>query len=239
VAGADGLHSQTRALVFGAEASFETFLGCYVAALRVGKYRPREELTYVSHTVPGRHVARAALRDDETLLFLACAAELIGEYPSADRQKEALRHAFGGMRWQVPGILDAIDEARDVYFDRVSQIHVPHWANGRVVLLGDAAACPSLLAGEGTGLAMIEAYVLARELSADGDFARAFAAYDARLRAFVTGKQRTAPRLRGFFVPRSALGLGVRNVIVNALGKRFVAKRFVASALRDGLALPR
>ena len=41
-----------------------------------------------------------------------------------------------------------------MYFDRVSQIHLAHWSAGRVAVIGDAAACASLLAGEGTGLAM-------------------------------------------------------------------------------------
>ena len=34
VVGADGLHSQVRALVFGPEGQFERFLGCYVATVR-------------------------------------------------------------------------------------------------------------------------------------------------------------------------------------------------------------
>ena len=47
-----------------------------------------------------------------------------------------------------------------------------------MALVGDAAACPSLLAGEGTGLGMLEAYALAGELHrADGNCARALAAY--------------------------------------------------------------
>jgi len=31
------------------------------------------------------------------------------------------------MGWEVPKLLDAMDAAEDVYFDRVSQIHLPHW----------------------------------------------------------------------------------------------------------------
>jgi 2-polyprenyl-6-methoxyphenol hydroxylase-like FAD-dependent oxidoreductase len=42
------------------------------------------------------------------------------------------------------------------------------WTEGRTALIGDAAAAVSLLAGEGTGLAMAEAYVLAGELQACG-----------------------------------------------------------------------
>ncbi len=239
VVGADGLHSRVRELAFGPEARFEAFLGCYVAAFRIPGYPHRDELTYVSHTVPRRHVARVALRNDETLVLLLCRAELIGADPPRDRRKDALRRAFGDMRWEVPEILDRMDEADDVYFDRVSQVHLPRWSAGRVGLVGDAAACPSLLAGEGTGLAMVEAYVLAGELHrAGGDLARAFAAYDARLREFVTAKQKSAVRFRGFFMPPTGLALRLRNLSFSALSVPFLAKRWLARSLKDDLQLP-
>jgi 2-polyprenyl-6-methoxyphenol hydroxylase-like FAD-dependent oxidoreductase len=238
VIGADGLHSQVRELAFGLEAQFETFLDCYVAAFRVAGYPRRDELTYVSHTVPKRQVARVSLRNDETLVLLVCRAELIDD-PPEEQQRVALRRAFGDMGWEVSEILAGMDEADYVYFDRVSQIHLTRWYSGRIGLLGDAAACPSLLAGEGTGLAMIEAYVLAGELRrADGDFTRAFAAYDARLRPFVTAKQKGAVWFRGFFAPETTLGLKVRNFAVNALNTRFFAKWLLGRSLNDDLELP-
>jgi 2-polyprenyl-6-methoxyphenol hydroxylase-like FAD-dependent oxidoreductase len=36
------------------------------------------------------------------------------------------------------------------------------WSQGRVALIGDAAFCSSLLAGQGAALAMIAAYVVGR-----------------------------------------------------------------------------
>ncbi len=239
VVGADGLHSQVRELVFGPEAQFEKSLGCYAAAFRIAGYPRRDELTYVSHTVPKRQVARVALRNDETLVLLICRTELIGGDPPRDQQKAALRRAFGDINWEVPEILDAMDNVDEVYFDRVSQIHLPRWTSSCVGLVGDAAACPSLLAGEGTGLAMTEAYVLAGELHrTGGDFARAFAAYEARLRSFVTAKQKAALRFRGFFAPESVLTLKMRNLAVDALSIPFLTKRLLARSLRDDLDLP-
>ncbi len=239
VIGADGLHSRVREVVFGPDARFETSLDCYVAAFRIPGYPHRDELTYVSHTVPKRQVARVALRKDDTLVLLVCRADVLGGDPPRDLRKKALRRAFGDMRWEVPEILDGMDRVDDVYLDRVSQVHLPRWSAGRVGLIGDAAACPSLLAGEGTGLAMVEAYVLAGELHrAGGDFARAFAAYEARLREFVTAKQKAALRFRGFFAPRSALALKVRNISLNALSIPFFAKRWLARSLNDDLELP-
>ena len=62
-----------------------------------------------------------------------------------------------------------MDPVQEIYYDRVSQIRMDCWSKGRVMLLGDAAACVSLLAGEGCGLAMTEAYVLAGELQRAGN----------------------------------------------------------------------
>jgi 2-polyprenyl-6-methoxyphenol hydroxylase-like FAD-dependent oxidoreductase len=238
VVGADGLHSQVRELTFGPEVRFETSLGCHVAAFRLRGYPRRDELTYVSRTVPMRQVARVALRDDQTLVLLICRSELIDGDPPREQQKAALRRAFGVMKWEVPDILNRMDAVDDVYFDRVSQIHLPQWSAGRVALIGDAAACASLLAGEGTGLAMIEAYVLAGELHrAGGHIDRALAAFEAQLRSFVTTKQRAALRFRSFFAPRTALALRVRNIAVRSLSIPLVANRFIGS-LRDDLELP-
>src|SRR5258708_4274427 len=48
----------------------------------------------------------------------------------------------------------------DLHFDRVSQIHMQAWSRGRIALFGDAAFCASLMAGQGSALAMTAAYVL-------------------------------------------------------------------------------
>ena len=128
VVGADGLHSHVRALSFGPETQFERFLDCYVAAFRIRGYPLREELTFVSHTVRGRQAARVSLRDDETMVLLVCGTERIGaDHHGHGDPRPVLRQAYGDMGWEVPELLDAMDAAEDVYFDRVSQIHLPHW----------------------------------------------------------------------------------------------------------------
>ena len=88
---------------------------------------------------------------------------------------------------------------------------------------------------------MTEAYVLAGELDrADGDFARAFAAYErAAAHASWPPSRRPLSRFRGFFAPQTTLGLKVRNVAVSALSHRFLAKHLLARSLHDDLELPR
>ncbi len=166
VMGADGLHSRVRGLVFGSEEGVEVTLGYHVAAFELEGYRPRDELVAVNHAVPGRQVSRLSLRDDtDTLSVRVSRRVLSGSTPSNDHERRtALRTAFGEVGWECPGILEAMDDISDIYFDRVSQIRMERWSKGRTALIGDAAACVSLLAGEGTGLAMMEAYVLAGEL---------------------------------------------------------------------------
>ena len=69
-----------------------------------------------------------------------------------------------------------VGRCRRHLFRSVSQIRMDTWSKGRTALIGDAAACVSLLAGEGTGLAISEGYVLAGELNkCGGNYAAAFA----------------------------------------------------------------
>lgn len=73
------------------------------------------------------------------------------------------------------------------YCQEVIQIHTDTWSQGgRVVLLGDAAYCPSPITGMGTTGAFVGAYVLAGEITRHNqNLARAFAEYDRTLRPFV------------------------------------------------------
>ena len=241
VVGADGLHSGVRALAFGPESQFERFLGCYIAAFRIRGYPHRDDLTHVSHTVRRRQAGRVSLRNDETLVLLVWRADPAETGIPRGRQDQlaAVRRAFGDMGWETPELLEAMDDAVDFYLDRVSQIRMPRWSAGPVVLLGDAAASPSLLAGEGAGLAMLEAYVLAGELHrANAHPSVAFAAYERQLRRLVTAKQDSAVWFRGFFAPDTGLGLTVRNLAVRMLSYQLVAQPVMARALRDNFELP-
>jgi 2-polyprenyl-6-methoxyphenol hydroxylase-like FAD-dependent oxidoreductase len=190
---------------------------------------------------PGRQVARFAERDGSSLILFVFTADRLDVTPpdGPGAAKAALRQVFAGMGWEVPHMLAAMDEADEVYFDRVSQIVMPRWSEGRVVLLGDAAACVSLLAGEGSSLAMTEAYVLAGELArARGDMHVAAAAYERRLRPLLEAKQKSARKFAGAFAPRTALGIGFRNFVSRLLAFRPVADYFVGRDLRDDFELP-
>ncbi len=241
VIGADGLHSRVRRLAFGPEAEFEVPLSYHVAAFEAEGYRPRDELVAVSHAVPGRQITRLSLRNDRTLfLFVFRDEYLTAESPSNERErKSVLKNVFADVAWECPWILAAMDDANSLYFDRVSQIRMNYWTKGRTALIGDAAACVSLLAGEGTGLAMAEAYVLAGELHRSrGDHIAAFARYQERMMPFLKRKQESAVKFASSFAPKSAFGITFRNTVTRLLRIPFIADFFIGRAVRDDIELP-
>jgi len=126
----------------------------------------------------------------------------------------------------------------------VSQIRMEKraglWTQGRVTLLGDAASCVSLLAGQGSALAMVAAYILAGELHrASGDHVQAFDRYQKLFAPFVQAKQKAALRFAGFFAPKSKAALFVRNQAMNLLRIPWVANFTIAGEITDKLTLPR
>jgi 2-polyprenyl-6-methoxyphenol hydroxylase-like FAD-dependent oxidoreductase len=239
VIGADGLHSNVRNLVFGQEASYQRYLGCQVAACVIDGYRPRDEVAYVTHNLPGRQIGRFAMAGDQTLVLFIFRSS-VPDFPAdLESCKEVLRNQFRDGEWECRPILDALEGVDDLYFDVVSQIRLDRWSAGRVALIGDAAACVSLLAGEGTGLAMIEAYVLAGELArANGNLSDAFIAYENRLRGFLDEKQKGATRFISFFVARTDLGIWVRNVAMRAFNIGPIGELVMTRTLRDDIELP-
>lgn len=131
---------------------------------------------------------------------------------------------FGKDGWECPDILRALDCASDLYFDSVSQIRMEVWSHRRVALIGDACFCPSLLAGQGSALAMTGAYILAGELKqAEGDYQKAFRNYENLLWPVIIRKQRAATRFAGSFAPRTRFGLFVRNQVMRLFSVPFVA----------------
>ena len=239
VIGADGLHSNVRRLVFGPEDRFEKQLGYLVAAFEVRGYRLRDEDVYVIYSEPGRMLGRFALHADRTLFLFVFAADVDPLPAVLDLQKAMLRERFGDGKWECSRILGELDRTQDLYFDRVSQIMLDSWSRGRVALAGDAAFCVSLMAGQGSALAITAAYVLAGELAkARGRHEVAFGKYEELLRAYIEMKQRGAERFAGAFAPRTQFGLFFRNQVIKAFAIPGLARLAFGRDIIDTMQLP-
>jgi 2-polyprenyl-6-methoxyphenol hydroxylase-like FAD-dependent oxidoreductase len=240
VIGADGLHSAVRRIGFNDDGA-ESFLGYYAASFAIDGYPHRDVGAYVTYTAPRRQVARYALRDNRSAFFLIFArdTELAIEHHDVDAQKRVLHEVFGDGQWECPEILAALDGTDELYFDAVSQIHIPAWSQGRVALLGDAAFCPSLLAGQGSAFAMLGAYVLASEIKrADGDYKLALRCYEQRLRPFIENKQRAALRIGSWFAPKTSIGLFARNQITRMMSLPVIGDWIIKRTVADRYVLP-
>jgi 2-polyprenyl-6-methoxyphenol hydroxylase-like FAD-dependent oxidoreductase len=144
------------------------------------------------HSVPGRTAGLFSAGDQAIAQFFFSAPEAGYDDRDVTAQKKILADAFAGVGWLVPELLAAMDDAPDFYFDSVSQVRLDSWSSGRVALIGDAA-CAAGPGGNGTGNALVAAYVLAGELAAaDGDYRAAFARYEQLLRPYVAKGQKQA-----------------------------------------------
>jgi 2-polyprenyl-6-methoxyphenol hydroxylase-like FAD-dependent oxidoreductase len=240
VVGADGLHSNVRRLAFGPYSRFEVRLGYIVAAFEASGYRPRDENAYVMHNRPGCMVGRFALHDDQTLFLLIFADDSVVQPHELQlsEQKALLRRIYGDGRWECPSILRHLGEASELYIDRISQINMNSWSRGRICLVGDAAFCVSLAAGQGSALAMTAAYVLAGELARADGHALAFARYETHLRSYIESKQHGALRFAAAFAPRTRWGLFLRNRVINAAALPGLARLTLGAGIVDKLDLP-
>jgi 2-polyprenyl-6-methoxyphenol hydroxylase-like FAD-dependent oxidoreductase len=191
VIGADGLHSQLRAMVFGPREHFIRHLGLVLAFYSV----PNEfgvDRWMIDHQEAGRSAGLRPIPDTTRAMamFSFPAVDFDVDHRDVAAQKRLLRERMDGFGWLTQRILAHVDDTPDFYLDQVAQVVMDRWSSGRVGLLGDAAFCASPLSGAGTGLALVGAYLLAGELAAAGwDPEAGFTGYEARMRSFVEANQ--------------------------------------------------
>ena len=208
VVGADGLHSNVRALAFGEESRFIHNLGYYVAIFTTPNFMNLDHSGLYYGTL-GKRVGIFSARDntEAKASFFFASAPLEYDRRDIPRQKQILGDTFAHDQWQIPRLLQMMKDAPDFYFDSISQIKMERWSSGRSVLLGDAAFCASPVSGMGTSMAVVGAYILAGELKeANGDYTLAFARYETHMRDFVTQCQKLAEGA-DWFVPRTRFKL--------------------------------
>jgi 2-polyprenyl-6-methoxyphenol hydroxylase-like FAD-dependent oxidoreductase len=206
IVGADGLHSNVRRLVFGAEERYRRYIGGYLAVYTVPNHLhlTGRMLTYLA---PGRLAGIYPVRQTgaarATFLFRR-AEEFRYDYRDIGRQKQLLRETFAGDGWEVPRLLAELADADDFYLDSISQIVMDTWSRGRVTLVGDAGYSPGPAVGGGTSAAVVGAYVLAGELrDSGGDHRIAFPAYERELGELVRRSRAMAPAVMTTLIPRT------------------------------------
>ncbi|WP_045075855.1 FAD-dependent monooxygenase [Psychromicrobium lacuslunae] len=200
VIGADGLHSRTRALAFGAEQDFLHSLDTQIGIFSIPNILQLDHWQIIRQVGPSEDSAGSmcifySARNNQAIrAMLGYRGELPADfdYRDAAQQKALLRAEFARDAWRIPEILDAMDAAEDFHFDLMAQIKMDNWHRGRVALVGDAAYSASPLSGQGTSIALVGAYVLAGELALSHGSPDAYQAYQQELRSWVQQNQQLA-----------------------------------------------
>ena len=237
VIGADGLHSAVRRLALPGSEIHD--LGLCVSIFTVANSFGVRRAGLL-HSVPGRTAGLFSAGDQAIAQFFFPAPEAGYDDRDVAAQKKILAGAFADVGWLVPELLAAMDDAPDFYFDSVSQVHIDRWSSGRVALIGDAA-CAAGPGGNGTGNAVVAAYVLAGELAAaGGDYRSAFARYERLLRPYVAKGQQQARGGKDFLAPATAKRIAQRDRMFRMLPHLPVKWliRYLANRTATGIKLP-
>ncbi|MCX4096105.1 FAD-dependent monooxygenase [Nocardia sp. alder85J] len=225
VIGCDGMHSRIRRLAFGPESDFVAHKGYYYAIAGASPWEspadgPRERAVAHGWNTPGRLATSGGSKAAQ--LYLFAAPRLDCPRDDLDAQRRLLADRFAGMGGEVPRMLAELPGLDGFYFDSLSKVTMPDYTRGRVALAGDAAH-GNTLAGFGTGLAVVGAYVLAGELlTAAGDHTVAFPRYQKIMKRHAKLADGSHPGR--FLAPKTALGLRFRNWFLGSRGMDLTAK---------------
>lgn len=210
VVGADGIRSTVRQLVWGPHENYLNRLGFMICAFELPESLPglkQQEGAILSE--PGRSFWVFPFADHApTVLFSYHSDDVPAERARAKEVGVAqrLRQVYGPepLGDLMGAAIEHLENTDEFLFDSVEQVTVDHWHQGRVVLLGDAAWCPTLYSGMGatSGLAGADALGLALAKYPD-DLEAALTKWEDALRPAIADFQKSAYPMRELFTQTS------------------------------------
>lgn len=196
VIGADGLRSNVRRLVFGADENFTRYLGYYIAIFTMHNFLDLEYWeVFFQHENAPLAVMIAKNKSSEARTYLGFGSEkpIQYDYHDIEAQKKLVSERVPNVGKYIPEIIKYMQQSTNFYFDSLNQVIMDSWSKNRVVLVGDAGYSPSISLGQSTTVAMVGAYVLSGELATNkNNLQRAFSNYDDELREYVETNQQQA-----------------------------------------------
>lgn len=176
VVGADGLYSTTRAQIF-ADAPKPEFTG-----QSVWRYNfPRDTDVDCIQVYEGRvGVGLVPLAANLMYMYVTTAEPSNPRFPTAGLAAE-MRERISECAPRIQSLGRLITEDSEVVYKPLEWLFLDRdWYSGRVVLLGDAVHATTPHLGQGAGMAIEDAIVLAEELARNEVVSEAFAAYQSR-----------------------------------------------------------
>lgn len=222
--GADGLKSNVREKVYDPEKIEKRFLDYYVCALEHHIPINIDKGEVLSMLCPKRQIMTYDTGNGISNSLLVFKSPML-EHLSIKKEVEILKNEFAGFASPVPEIIKEASKKKELFFDQVTQIRIhDKWHKNRVVLIGDAAFCITLLSGQGSSMAMTAAYVLSEQLDKHkNDHETAFEEYEKLLRPMIEKMQKKAVKNSATFVPASRFSLWIRNLLTPLVFKKVFA----------------
>ena len=178
VIGADGVRSATRRLVFGGPPP--RYAG--YTSWRFVVPQPRALPDSTEMWGRGRRLGLVPLGGGALYGFAVVNAPQGAPDAPADRLAR-VRAAFAGFGGAAPEVLRSVARPEQLIPADIEEVVTGRWVHGRVALLGDAAHAMTPDLGQGAGMAIEDAVVLADLLAGaaeDGQVEQALAAYQER-----------------------------------------------------------
>lgn len=220
--GADGAHSHVRRLVFGDESQFAHYLGYAVCAFETELDAQLTQRAFHLYQEPGLQCGCYPVSDYcMDVMYMIPAPK---KHLHNHEIKSLLRQQVAGAGWVAESLLAKTPDEKITYVDVLEQIRMPAWHSDRVVLVGDANACLTPIAGQGASMAMFESFTFIHALSQySTDPKRACEAYESLLSADILKRQKDAESFASSFLPTTRFGVLKQQILMRlALSQPFI-----------------
>ncbi len=176
--GADGLRSRVRGEVFG---RIEPIYRGYLVWRGIGYYEGGDLTANSSSETWGKGRRFGILNTGNKKFTWYAAANIAASHQDLEKGRRAeLLQMFGDWHSPIAELIDSTPENLIMKNAACDHHSLKKWVKGRVVLLGDSAhACTPNL-GQGGGMAIEDALVLAKSLNTESSIEAALALYEKR-----------------------------------------------------------
>lgn len=237
VIGADGVHSQMRAMVFADSPVVVRYAG-YTCWRTVMPNHANVRGT-VEYWGRGRRVGLVPLPDGQLYVFLTANATEGARDPSRGANATVAAH-FREFAGAARPVLDTLASQDDLPLMRhdITELSEQRWVRGHVALLGDAGHATTPNLGQGAGMALEDALSLALALRLHHPIADALAHYQAERAPRVADIVRTSRRVGRMGQWAHPVARAVRDTAMR-LTPGWVGDRTMRALVAPGISLAR
>ncbi|WP_348631847.1 FAD-dependent monooxygenase [Mesorhizobium sp. M6A.T.Cr.TU.017.01.1.1] len=219
----DGIHSVVRKALFPQSRERFARYVCW-RAIAPGLPQGMDPTRLTESWGAGKRIGLATVPGERVYWFACSGADRVGDPKLAQADLAEVRAMFSGFHDPIPEIFDRTPAGSMIWTDILDLDPMPAFTRGRVVLLGDAAHAVTPDLGQGAGLAIEDAAVLAA-LFGRHPIGQAIREYDKRR---LERAHRVASESRfyaGVAQLRNPIVVPLRNLLVKSIPERFMDRQ--------------